>query len=101
MCLLCVHRILGQVFASCDFSFRCEVCGRTFTVNHALQRHLLTHPGTVAHACLVCDKKFASASGLRKHEQLHVTEDAASDAPGAAAGDAVSPGDAAAEELTE
>eukprot|EP00058_Branchiostoma_floridae_P004740 XP_002590228.1 hypothetical protein BRAFLDRAFT_233447 [Branchiostoma floridae] len=75
----------------------CELCGKTFQSNKYLARHKRWHDGeykctrcdanfhdnsslkshiTFIHygkllECAQCDKKFKSAGGLRKHQQLH------------------------------
>ena len=47
--------------------FRCTVCGRGFTQQIDLQRHLTRHTGEKPFKCHMCKAQFIRADNLRKH----------------------------------
>ena len=47
--------------------FRCTVCGRGFTQQIDLQRHLTRHTGEKPFKCHLCKAQFIRADNLRKH----------------------------------
>lgn len=49
------------------FHFRCTVCGRGFTQQIDLQRHLTRHTGEKPFKCHLCKAQFIRADNLRKH----------------------------------
>ena len=46
---------------------RCTVCGRGFTQQIDLQRHLTRHTGEKPFKCTLCTAQFIRADNLRKH----------------------------------
>ena len=46
---------------------RCNVCGRGFTQQIDLQRHLTRHTGEKPFKCHLCKAQFIRADNLRKH----------------------------------
>ena len=51
---------------------KCEFCGKPFTRNDALQRHILTvHEGRKDHKCEFCGEAFGEAGGLKRHIRTH------------------------------
>ena len=49
----------------------CEVCGRTFTMQGQLNRHMRSHTGARPYACSTCGKAFHRKDVLYKHRQRH------------------------------
>ncbi len=51
----------------------CNVCGKTFTRNGDLKRHLKKHSGVIVGTCPVCKKEFWDAQFLKAHMRKHAT----------------------------
>ncbi|KAL0803194.1 hypothetical protein ABMA28_017348, partial [Loxostege sticticalis] len=45
----------------------CTICGRGFSENQVLIRHMRTHTGERPHACALCPARFAQSTALRAH----------------------------------
>ncbi|XP_076288005.1 uncharacterized protein LOC143212765 isoform X8 [Lasioglossum baleicum] len=52
-------------------SFVCEECGKSFTENHRLKQHMMTHTGDRPYACHICGKAFARRTAYRQHLLIH------------------------------
>ncbi|VEN37968.1 unnamed protein product [Callosobruchus maculatus] len=49
----------------------CNVCGRGFTVNTILLRHMRVHSGERPYVCVICGKAFSQSSTLNTHMKVH------------------------------
>ncbi|CAG0888162.1 unnamed protein product [Darwinula stevensoni] len=54
--------------------FECDICGKSFKVKYALERHLLCHEQQQRFECGTCGKVFLKEGELRRHEVCHVEE---------------------------
>ncbi|KOX80615.1 hypothetical protein WN51_05470 [Melipona quadrifasciata] len=52
-------------------SFVCEECGKSFTENHRLKQHMMTHTGDRPYDCHICGKAFARRTAYRQHLLIH------------------------------
>ncbi|XP_021961412.1 oocyte zinc finger protein XlCOF15-like [Folsomia candida] len=57
-------------------TFKCQLCLQTFVTRDGLQGHIrVTHENQRNHRCTFCDKRFGSATDLRRHgEAKHDTD---------------------------
>lgn len=52
----------------------CNSCGRTYTHEFYLTRHMFSHSGEKPFACKTCDKKFVQKAHLVQHMRVHTGE---------------------------
>lgn len=52
-------------------SFVCEECGKSFSENHRLKQHMMTHTGDRPHDCHICGRAFARRTAYRQHLLIH------------------------------
>ena len=73
ICLLAVprRRDLGQRRGSGGRRHVCEVCDRDFASARNLKRHNLIHTGEKPFKCKECDKAFSDKSNLTEHMGVH------------------------------
>ncbi|XP_076084204.1 uncharacterized protein LOC143054979 [Mytilus galloprovincialis] len=51
--------------------FVCDMCNKSFTVKRYLKRHMLTHTDDKSYKCEVCDKRFSNKDSVRPHMKMH------------------------------
>lgn len=54
--------------------YLCSVCGKGFTLNRNLRRHVMIHTGEKPHKCHLCDKAFIQFHTLQDHLRVHSGE---------------------------
>ena len=61
-----------------NYQYHCQVCGRGFASTNSLKGHMVQHTGVKAFDCHICHKKFSYSSSLRTHmNQFHSSSDIA------------------------
>jgi KRAB domain-containing zinc finger protein len=62
---------LGDKPYKCDIQVHVLSCGKGFSVNSNLQRHIRTHTGDKSYKCDVCDKGFYWNDYMQQHIRTH------------------------------
>jgi KRAB domain-containing zinc finger protein len=60
-------------FGASKKEFTCNVCGKIFTRNFDLKRHVEVHVPHRIYACCDCPKSFKSKGSLREHKKNHIS----------------------------
>ena len=51
--------------------FACRVCGKAFTLQRLLNRHMKCHSDTKRYLCTFCGKGFNDTFDLKRHTRTH------------------------------
>jgi KRAB domain-containing zinc finger protein len=54
-----------------DKPYKCDLCGKGFTVNSSLQTHTRIHTGDAPYKCDICGKGFSVNGSLQTHTRIH------------------------------
>jgi KRAB domain-containing zinc finger protein len=54
-----------------DKPYKCDICGKVFSENGILQKHIRMHTGEKPYKCDICGKGFSQNSNLQKHIRTH------------------------------
>ncbi|KAG7485925.1 zinc finger 239-like isoform X1 [Solea senegalensis] len=54
--------------------YECPTCGRVFSVNTGLRRHLVIHTGKRPYKCFICGRGFTQSGNLKTHMKVHKGE---------------------------
>ncbi|KAF7220753.1 transcript variant X1 [Nothobranchius furzeri] len=60
----------GKIFVA-QKSFSCENCGKRFTQNANLKRHMRVHTGEKPFSCDICGQRFTQKTNLVTHKRIH------------------------------
>lgn len=52
-------------------NYDCPTCGKVFSHNTALQRHLVIHSGKRPYKCFICGRGFTQSGNLKTHMKVH------------------------------
>ncbi|XP_078127015.1 uncharacterized protein LOC144531017 [Sander vitreus] len=55
-------------------NYNCPTCGKVFSHNPALQRHLVIHSGKRPFKCFICGRGFTQSGNLKTHMKVHKGE---------------------------
>lgn len=50
----------------------CHICGRTFSSDTAVLKHIRVHTGEKPYACEFCSKKFSRLDKMKEHKNIHL-----------------------------
>ncbi|KAI9471261.1 hypothetical protein BX667DRAFT_472151, partial [Coemansia mojavensis] len=64
----------GRGVATADKPYACDQCELTFSRQHNLKSHALTHSTERPFACAVCQTQFRRQHDLKRHMKLHTGE---------------------------
>ncbi|KAJ8362993.1 hypothetical protein SKAU_G00118240 [Synaphobranchus kaupii] len=68
-----IHGNREKIYIS-ENRYRCIQCGKFFSTNSALMKHLRVHTGEKPYKCTECQKCFGTKSDLKIHLRIHTGE---------------------------
>lgn len=66
-----VHPYQSELHESSSRSYKCQYCGKLFSHEFVLVKHIRMHTGERPHKCSICGKGFSQSSGLYTHMKIH------------------------------
>ncbi|XP_029974773.1 zinc finger protein 771-like [Salarias fasciatus] len=54
--------------------YSCETCGRSFSLQSSLSRHMRSHSGEMPYSCETCGKRFSQKRHFLNHKRTHTGE---------------------------
>ncbi|CAG9120357.1 unnamed protein product [Plutella xylostella] len=64
----------NQIIYTCEKSFVCDTCKKTYNNKSHLKRHMLVHTGKRPFQCDLCSKTYNQSNHLKTHKLLHTGE---------------------------
>ncbi|KAG7306874.1 hypothetical protein JYU34_008344 [Plutella xylostella] len=64
----------NQIIYTCEKSFVCDTCKKTYKNKSHLKRHMLVHTGKRPFQCDLCSKTYNQSNHLKTHKLLHTGE---------------------------
>ena len=61
----------NSVSEKSEFSFKCDICAKTFSVKRFLTNHFESQHLQNVIECSICEKQYFSKIGLKVHEKSH------------------------------
>lgn len=52
--------------------FKCDTCGKVFTLSNNLKTHIKIHTGEKNYTCEYCDRQFSRSDHLKTHLRIHL-----------------------------
>nr|XP_043883715.1 zinc finger protein 260-like isoform X1 [Solea senegalensis]XP_043883716.1 zinc finger protein 260-like isoform X1 [Solea senegalensis] len=68
---LSVEAKRNQALSRPKKKYECPTCGRVFSVNTGLRRHLVIHTGKRPYKCFICGRGFTQSGNMKTHMKVH------------------------------
>ena len=90
VCMCCTHwqiRLYFSLISDCSFlvlmghnccvcvaDFRCDICGKSYSMRKSLTEHKRSHTSERPYKCSVCGKTYAKSGKFAQHKRTHTGE---------------------------